>query len=115
VIGAFELGSLSYAQVEALLHGPAPTIALVPAGSTEAHGPHLPLSTDSIISEEMARRAAAALARRGYCAVRFPTAHYAVSGRRALPARSRSPAMPRVRWCSRPAWRPGKWGFLGSC
>jgi creatinine amidohydrolase len=35
-----------------------PDVALLPVGSTEAHGPHLPLSTDSIISTEMARRAA---------------------------------------------------------
>jgi creatinine amidohydrolase len=35
-----------------------PEVALLPVGSTEAHGPHLPLSTDSIISTEMAKRAA---------------------------------------------------------
>jgi creatinine amidohydrolase len=34
-------------------------VALLPIGAIEAHGPHLPLSTDVIISEEMARRAAA--------------------------------------------------------
>jgi creatinine amidohydrolase len=36
-------------------------IVLVPVGATEAHGPHLPIATDCIIGEEMARRAAAAL------------------------------------------------------
>src|SRR5215510_416727 len=36
-------------------------IVLVPVGSTEAHGPHLPLATDVILSEELARRAAAQL------------------------------------------------------
>ncbi|MBO0726364.1 MAG: creatininase family protein, partial [Blastocatellia bacterium] len=32
-----------------------PSCALIlPVGSTEAHGPHLPLSADVIIAEEMA-------------------------------------------------------------
>lgn len=33
-------------------------IALLPVGSTEQHGPHGPLSTDSLIAEEIAERAA---------------------------------------------------------
>ena len=32
--------------------------ALVPIGSTEQHGPHLPLSTDHVIAEGLARAAA---------------------------------------------------------
>lgn len=35
---------------------PAP-ILLVPVGSTEQHGPHLPISTDTIVAEEIAERA----------------------------------------------------------
>ena len=35
---------------------PAP-IVLIPVGSTEQHGPHLPLATDTIIAEELAGRA----------------------------------------------------------
>ncbi len=35
---------------------PAP-ILLIPVGSTEQHGPHLPLATDTIIAEELAGRA----------------------------------------------------------
>ena len=34
---------------------------LFPVGSTEAHGPHLPLFTDTILSDEVAFRAASAL------------------------------------------------------
>ena len=80
-VGAHELGRMTYAEVEALLARPRThqAVALLPTGSTEAHGPHLPLATDSIISEEMARRAALALAARGYAAVRLPTLHYAVT------------------------------------
>ena len=33
-------------------------LALVPLGSTEQHGPHLPLSTDHLIAESLARAAA---------------------------------------------------------
>ncbi|WP_328663500.1 mycofactocin biosynthesis peptidyl-dipeptidase MftE [Streptomyces sp. NBC_00328] len=36
-------------------------LVLVPVGSTEQHGPHLPLSTDSVIAEAVATRAAARL------------------------------------------------------
>ena len=70
---------MTYTEVQAALARPEPKIALLPTGSTEAHGPHLPLATDSIISEEMARRAAEELAARGMVAVRMPALHYAVT------------------------------------
>ena len=34
------------------------TIAVLPAGAIEAHGPHLPLGTDVIIAKAMARAGA---------------------------------------------------------
>ncbi|MEO3787404.1 mycofactocin biosynthesis peptidyl-dipeptidase MftE [Actinocorallia sp. B10E7] len=37
-------------------------LVLVPVGSTEQHGPHLPLSTDTVIARCVAERAAAVLA-----------------------------------------------------
>ncbi|MFE6489761.1 mycofactocin biosynthesis peptidyl-dipeptidase MftE, partial [Streptomyces sp. NPDC057757] len=37
---------------------PAGALVLVPVGSTEQHGPHLPLDTDSVIARAVARRAA---------------------------------------------------------
>ena len=40
---------------------PAATIAVLPLGATEQHGPHLPFETDTIIAEGVARRAAARL------------------------------------------------------
>ncbi len=55
------------------------TILLLPVGSTEAHGPHLPLATDSIISQEMAYRAASKLASLGYKTLVLPTISYSVT------------------------------------
>jgi creatinine amidohydrolase len=74
-----DLRELAYPEVEALLAEGRPSVAIVPTGSTEAHGPHLPLSTDTIISEEVAGRAAKRLAARGWNAVRFPPLHYGVT------------------------------------
>lgn len=73
------LGELSYAQLERLLGEAERSVAIVPAGSLEAHGPHLPLSTDTYISAETAARAAAKLADRGWLAVCLPPLHYGVT------------------------------------
>jgi creatinine amidohydrolase len=54
-------------------------IVLVPVGSTEAHGPHLPLGTDAILSDELARRAALALERDGHDVLIAPTSSYAIT------------------------------------
>ena len=48
------------------------TIAILPVGAIEAHGPHLPLSTDHVISEAMARTGAELLGEQGYEAVVLP-------------------------------------------
>jgi creatinine amidohydrolase len=70
---------MTYTEVEALLALDRPAVALIPSGSTEAHGPHLPLATDSIISDAMATAAAELIAATGRDAVVFPTLHYAVT------------------------------------
>jgi creatinine amidohydrolase len=49
------------------------TVAVLPAAAIEAHGPHLPLGTDIIIAEAMARAGAARLAARGLEVVVLPT------------------------------------------
>ncbi len=71
------LGELTWRETEALT-ARAP-IVLVPVGSTEAHGPHLPLATDAILSEELAARAAAALDAAGYVTIVAPTIAYAIT------------------------------------
>jgi creatinine amidohydrolase len=54
-------------------------VAILPVGSTEAHGPHLPLATDVIISEEMSRRAAEKLGSHGIEALVLPALAYTVT------------------------------------
>src|SRR2546425_10165 len=51
-------------------------VALLPVGAVEAHGPHLPLTTDVVIAETMARAAAVRLATRGYDALLLPPLAY---------------------------------------
>jgi creatinine amidohydrolase len=62
------------------LQGGKPVVAILPCGATEAHGPHLPLNTDVIISEGMAVQALPALNAQGYAAVILPTLAYMPAG-----------------------------------
>jgi creatinine amidohydrolase len=54
-------------------------IALLPVGNTEAHGPHLPVATDTVIAIEMARRTAVKLKQRGLHALIAPPVTFCVS------------------------------------
>src|SRR5260370_3597255 len=54
-------------------------VALLPIGSTEAHGPHLPLNVDVVISLEVCRRTALRLASRGTPCLIFPPVPYALT------------------------------------
>jgi creatinine amidohydrolase len=49
------------------------TVALLPCGALEAHGPHLPLATDIVIAEAMARDGAARLDQAGWSVLLLPT------------------------------------------
>lgn len=55
-MGIWKMATLSWEAVAAL--DPARAVAILPTGAIEAHGPHLPLETDVIIAEAMARAAA---------------------------------------------------------
>jgi creatinine amidohydrolase len=52
------------------------SVAILPVGAIEAHGPHLPLETDVIIAQAMARAGAARLTRRGLRVVTLPPLAY---------------------------------------
>jgi creatinine amidohydrolase len=54
-------------------------VALLPVGATEAHGPHLPLSVDVVISEAVCARAAERLEARGEQTVVFPAVAYSLA------------------------------------
>ena len=55
-------------------------VALLPTGAVEAHGPHLPLSTDPIISAGMAEEGARRLAEAGVSTLLLPPIDYTAAG-----------------------------------
>ena len=52
------------------------SVAILPVGAVEAHGPHLPLGTDVLIAEAMANACAERLAERGLTALVLPPLWY---------------------------------------
>ena len=71
------LGTMTSREVKGFVHDR--VIALVPLGSIVAHGPHLPLNTDVVISSEMARRAARRLSTAGRDVIVYPPVTYSPS------------------------------------
>ncbi len=57
----------------------AKTVAILPTGAVEAHGPHLPLATDSVIAMAMARAGAERIASAGREVVILPALAYAAT------------------------------------
>jgi creatinine amidohydrolase len=72
------LARLTFEEVKALLAKPRPCV-LLPVGSVEPHGPHLPLATDSLISETACERASAELQARDIAVCIAPTVPYGVT------------------------------------
>ena len=69
------LAAMTWSAVRAL---PADeTVAIVPTGAIEAHGPHLPLGTDIVIAEAMARAGAHRLAAHGLHVLVLPALPFA--------------------------------------
>ena len=76
---ALRLADLTTTTLAELVADDRPVVALVPVGSTEPHGPHLPLATDVLISEAACVRAAARLDARGVVALIAPAVAYGVT------------------------------------
>jgi len=72
-----DLAKCTWPEAEALF-GP-DTVAILPVGSTEPHGPHLPLDTDVTIANAMARRAVERLAEARVRAVVLPPLAYGLT------------------------------------
>ncbi|MBA3318483.1 MAG: creatininase family protein [Gemmatimonadales bacterium] len=58
----------------------AASVAILPVGAIEAHGPHLPLETDVIIAQAMARSGAERIGARGSTVVVLPPLTYTAAG-----------------------------------
>lgn len=54
---SLELADLSWPEIERRLRMKS-TVLIIPTGSTEQHGPHLPLATDTYLAQEVAKAAA---------------------------------------------------------
>jgi creatinine amidohydrolase len=72
------LGEVPWSEAAAALRG-RPFLAVLPAGSVEAHGPHLPLATDTLLARAMAEAAAARLEAAGRVVALLPPLHYGVT------------------------------------
>ena len=73
------LADLTWEEARDALADPA-SVAILPVGAIEAHGPHLPLATDVVIGEAMARSGAAKLSGHGHTVILLPTLAYAAAG-----------------------------------
>lgn len=68
----YELGRMSWKEVEEIL--PRNPVVLIPIGTVEQHGPHLPVNADNMVADFVARRAADATD-----AYLVPAIHYGYS------------------------------------
>ncbi len=77
-VRAIYLDAWTTSELEAILKRER-VVVLVPVGSTEPHGPHLPLATDAVISEEVCRRSLGPLRAKGITALIGPTLPFGVT------------------------------------
>jgi len=69
-MASLELSEMTWEEVRELDRSR--TVAVLPVGAIEAHGPHLPLGTDVVIAQGMARVGAARLCAAGHLVVILP-------------------------------------------
>ncbi len=72
------LAKLTTEEIASVVAAP-PSAVLLPVGSVEPHGPHLPLGTDTLLSEVASRRAVALLRAKGVAAWIAPSVPYGVT------------------------------------
>jgi creatinine amidohydrolase len=68
---------MTWTEVEATLKDR--PVAILPVGATEAHGPHLPVSTDTVVALELSRRVATKLKEHGIPSLILPAVSFAVA------------------------------------
>lgn len=73
------LATLTTDGLQALVGAPEPLVALVPVGSVEPHGPHLPLGTDTTISLGAIARSEERLRQAGVMPLLAPAVPYGVT------------------------------------
>lgn len=78
-MSAAHLGAMTTEAVGRLLAGRSPVVVLLPVGSVEPHGPHLPLATDTLISERAAQEAVSLLAEKNIVGLVAPAVPYGVT------------------------------------
>lgn len=76
-MSVLRLAAMTFDDVQRL--DPGRTVAVLPVGATEAHGPHLPLATDVVIAEAMAEAGAEQLAANGLTVLLLPPIAYTVA------------------------------------
>lgn len=74
-----QLSEMTTEEFGRLLEGEKPVAVLLPVGSVEPHGPHLPLETDTMISEAAIERAAPRLTDEGFEVLAAPAVEYGVT------------------------------------
>jgi creatinine amidohydrolase len=78
-VGVKRLGTLTTNETHSFVQSPKMVVVLLPVGSVEPHGPHLPLNTDTTISVSAAERAAVELETHGHLVLLAPPIPYGVT------------------------------------
>ncbi len=76
-VRALRLAELTWTEVEALDFER--VVAILPVGAVEAHGPHLPISTDGVISAAMTEAALGRIGENGWRALILPALDYSAA------------------------------------